>query len=171
MNSDAMTLYKLIILYILSKVDFPLTNAQISNFILEKGYTTYFNIQQAMNELEKASLLRVDTIRNSSHLVITEEGRETLNFFSKEIGDTIKREILDYLKEHQYSLRDETSTLSNYYEGKKGEYIASCYVQEQGTKIIEISLNVPSEDEAAAICNNWKEKSQEIYAYLMGELL
>lgn len=28
-------LYKLIILYILNRVDFPLTNAQISEFILE----------------------------------------------------------------------------------------------------------------------------------------
>ena len=35
-------LYKLIILYILNRVDFPLTNAQISEFILEEGYTTYF---------------------------------------------------------------------------------------------------------------------------------
>ncbi|MFW5631973.1 MAG: DUF4364 family protein, partial [Acetivibrio ethanolgignens] len=33
--SDALTLYKLIILFILDKVDFPLTNAQLSNFILE----------------------------------------------------------------------------------------------------------------------------------------
>ena len=32
--SETFTLYKLIILYMLSKVDFPLTNAQISDFIL-----------------------------------------------------------------------------------------------------------------------------------------
>ena len=35
-------LYKLIILYMLNKVDFPLTNSQISEFILDEGYTTYF---------------------------------------------------------------------------------------------------------------------------------
>ena len=40
--SETFTLYKLIILYMLDKVDFPLTNAQISEFILNKGYTTYF---------------------------------------------------------------------------------------------------------------------------------
>ena len=39
-------LYKLIILYILNRVDFPLTNAQISEFILEEGYTTYFKLQR-----------------------------------------------------------------------------------------------------------------------------
>ena len=38
--SEPLTLYKLIILYMLEKVDFPLTNAQISGFVLDKGYTT-----------------------------------------------------------------------------------------------------------------------------------
>ncbi len=171
MNSDSMTLYKLIILFILDKVDFPLTNAQMSNFILERGYTDYFNIQQAIKELETSSLLKGETIRNSSYFVITDSGRETLDFFNKEIGDTIKAEIIEYLKENKYELREEGSTLSEYFEAKKGEYIAHCYVQERGSKIMEISLNVTSEEEATSICNNWKEKSQEIYAYLMLNLL
>ena len=34
-------LYKLIVLYMLNRVDFPLTQAQISEFILNKGYTGY----------------------------------------------------------------------------------------------------------------------------------
>ena len=35
--TETFTLYKLIILYMLEKVDFPLTNGQISEFILDKG--------------------------------------------------------------------------------------------------------------------------------------
>ena len=45
--AEAFKLYKLIILYMLDKVDFPLTNSQISEFILNEGYTTYFKLQQA----------------------------------------------------------------------------------------------------------------------------
>ena len=44
-------LYKLIILYILNRVDFPLTNAQLSEFILDEGYTTYFKLKQAISEM------------------------------------------------------------------------------------------------------------------------
>lgn len=171
MTSDAMTLYKLIILFILDKVDFSLTNAQLSDFILNKGYTNYFNIQQAINELEEVELIHGKTIRNSSYFEITREGQETLSFFNKEIGDTIKNEILEYLRENKYQLREEVSTVSDFYEEKKGEYITRCYVQERGSKIVEVSLNVSSEEEAMSICNNWRDKSQEIYAYLMRELL
>ena len=35
--SEPFTLYKLIVLYMLEKLDFPLTNGQISEFILDKG--------------------------------------------------------------------------------------------------------------------------------------
>lgn len=171
MSSDSMTLYKLIILFILDKVDFPLTNAQMSNFILEKGYTNYFNIQKAIKDLDASALLKGERIRNRSYFEITDAGRETLEFFNKEIGDTIKAEIIEFLTENKYKLREEVSTLSEFYEAKKGEYIAHCYVQERGSKIVEISLNVTSEEEAISICNNWKEKSQEIYAHLMQELL
>ena len=48
--AEAFTLYKLIILYMLDKVDFPLTNSQISEFVLDKGYTDYFKLQQAHPE-------------------------------------------------------------------------------------------------------------------------
>ena len=39
MEQEQLTLYKLMILYLIEKVDFPLSNSQISEFILEKGYT------------------------------------------------------------------------------------------------------------------------------------
>ena len=48
--AEAFTLYKLIILYMLDKVDFPLTNSQISEFVLDKGYTDYFKLQQALSD-------------------------------------------------------------------------------------------------------------------------
>ena len=44
--SETQTLYKLIILYILNHVAFPLSNAQLSEFILDKEYTDYFTLQQ-----------------------------------------------------------------------------------------------------------------------------
>ena len=54
--AEAQTLYKLIVLTMLSKVDFPLTNAQISDFILTKEYTNYFTLQQVLSELVETEL-------------------------------------------------------------------------------------------------------------------
>ena len=49
--AEPATLYKLIILHMLEHIDFPLSNAQISDFFLDREYTDYFTIQQVMNDL------------------------------------------------------------------------------------------------------------------------
>ena len=46
--AEPITIYKLTILNMLDKVDFPLTNTQISNFFLEQDYTDYFRVQQVL---------------------------------------------------------------------------------------------------------------------------
>ena len=48
MLSDPITLYKLMILYMLDHVNFPLTNSQLTDFFLDHEYTTYFTLQQAL---------------------------------------------------------------------------------------------------------------------------
>ena len=78
MLAEPMTLYKLMNLYMLHQVNFPLTNAQLSNFFLDREYTTYFTLQQALNELLDAGLVKKETMRNSSRYEITKEGAETL---------------------------------------------------------------------------------------------
>ena len=61
MLSDPITLYKLMILYMLDHVNFPLTNSQLTDFFLDHEYTTYFTLQQALNELKEAGLIRMES--------------------------------------------------------------------------------------------------------------
>lgn len=51
------TLYKMIILYMLEKVSFPLSNNQITNFFLDREYTTYFHVQQTIHDLVESNLI------------------------------------------------------------------------------------------------------------------
>ena len=89
--AEPLTLYKLMILYMLEKSEFPLTNAQISGFILDKGYTTYFHLQQAISELTDSDLIKVKTVRNSTYFRITPQGKQTLSYFEDQISDGIKK--------------------------------------------------------------------------------
>ena len=52
------TLYKMIVLYMLERVDFPLSNTQITSFFLDNDYTTYFHVQQTINELLDSRLIQ-----------------------------------------------------------------------------------------------------------------
>ena len=92
--AEPFTLYKLIILYMLDRVDFPLTNSQISSFLLDRGYTNYFTLQQAFSELEEANLVKPQTIRNTTQFQLTKSGREALGYFCDRIPNAIQEENL-----------------------------------------------------------------------------
>ena len=171
MKQDALTLYKLIILFMLEHADGSLTNAQVSNFMLEMDYTNYFNIQSAISMLEENGFITTETIRNSSHLHITSEGSAVLGYCIDDISEAIKQDVHQYLQKHKQEIREEMSVVADYFEVNKEEYIARCIVREGSSNIIELNLNVASEEEANTICSKWKEKSQEVYAYLIQQLL
>uniref|UniRef100_UPI003FEF21EC DUF4364 family protein n=1 Tax=Lachnospira sp. TaxID=2049031 RepID=UPI003FEF21EC len=61
MNTEATTLYKLMVLYMLSKVNFPLSNSQIADFMLDKHYTTYFTLQEVLSSLADDGFVNVLT--------------------------------------------------------------------------------------------------------------
>ena len=168
--TDALTLYKLIILYMLDRVDFPLTNSQISEFILDKGYTDYFKLQQAIPELSQADSIHVKTTGNSSHYMITDAGEETLSYFGKNISEAIRSEIDEFLTEHKYQLRSENETLADYWKEAPDRYIVRCVVKEKGQPIVDIQLAVPDKDQAVIICDHWREKNSDIYNYLVKTL-
>ncbi len=171
MSEEPMTLYKLIILYMLQKVDFPLTNAQISSFLLDREYTTYFTFQSALSELLESQMISVESVHSCSYYSITEEGTEALTYFHSRISPEILAEIDQYLTENKMQMRDEVSVLADYYKNTGGDFSVHVLVREKFSNPIELTVTVPDEEEAKKACARWKECSQQIYEYVMQELL
>lgn len=169
--ADTQTLYKLIVLKMLDQADAPLSNSQLSEFILGKEYTNYFTLQQILSELDESGLVTVSSMRNTSLYRITDPGRDTLEYFGDKISGAICQEIRSYLKEKEVEIRDSLSTTADYFPGAHSGYLARCQVREQDSTLIDLTLSVPSEEQAQAVCAHWKDKSQEIYAYVMQNLL
>ena len=84
--AEPFTTYKLIVLYMAKHAKETLTNSQISEFILDREYTDYFQLQKVLSELTETELLRKRTISNSSYYELTEEGTKTLSYFEKELS-------------------------------------------------------------------------------------
>ena len=171
MLAEPMTLYKLMNLYMLHQVNFPLTNAQLSNFFLDREYTTYFTLQQALNELLDAGLVKKETMRNSSRYEITKEGEETLEFFGKNISPAIVSDMDEYLKQNRFRMRNEVGLISDFYKSTNQDYIVHCEVREGKAVLVNLDISVPDKEQAEIMCNHWKDRSQESYAYVMKSLM
>lgn len=170
MARDPITLYKLIVLYMLNKVSFPLTNSQVGDFILDRQYTDFFTLQQAISELIDAGFVVAKSIRNRTHLEITADGRETLSFFENRISTSIREEITKYFKDNEFELRNEVSIYSNYYKSTSGEYETSLVIKEKEIELLNVKLSVPNEDIAVSICDKWESKAKEVYRQIVEKL-
>lgn len=169
--SEVSTLYKLIILYMLDKVDFPLTNSQISEFIIEREYTNYFTVQQVLSESIDSNLIRLEATYQRSSYHLTDEGKETIDFFYRDISPAIREEIDTYLSEKKYDLRQDSDIIADYFRNTNQEYSVNLQIKEHNAKLIDLTISVPTEKVAESIANNWVQKNQEVYALIMQHLL
>lgn len=170
MTQEPATLYKLIILYMLNKSNFPMTNSQVQNFILDKEYTDFLTLQQVTIELVESKLISSKTVGNRTLLDITEEGEKTLDFFDNRIPNAIIEDIHSFLTENAIELVNEVSILSNYYKTTDGNYEANLIAREKNQTLIDLKLGVPTEELAISICENWNTKNEDIYQYIASKL-
>ena len=167
MIDSAYSLYKLIILYMLRKVDFPMTGTQISDLVLGQRYTTYFHLQEVLSEMQETDLISCEMVNHTAFYSLTEQGKQTLAYFGKEVPPEIREDIDSYLAVHRYSLRSDASTWADYRQTSPHEYTVHCVASENGSPLVEISFTVPTETAAQVLAENWRSRSQKAYEALL----
>lgn len=170
-SNHELSVNKLIILFMIEKIDMPMSNTQISEFVLNNSYTNYFSLQQYLSELVETELLNTEIIDHNTRYSLTPNGKKTLEYFENRIPDSTKEEILNYLKENRLDLKNEFEITAEYIPEKNGEYMVHCIAKEKKDILIEFKINVVSKEHALKICNNWKNNTHTIYSNFLSNLL
>lgn len=171
MDNEPLTIYKLIILYMLSKVDAPLPSGVISDYITSRGYTNFFTLQNAFGELLRSELIAEQTTYHLAYYTLSDTGRETLDSFGGSLSHSIRQEIDNFLSEKRFEIADETAYISDYQKTPDNTYLATCTLKEGNYILFELSLDAATEEDAIRICDNWRDASTELYQMALQKLL
>ena len=163
LNHEDFAVNKLIILYLLTQVKMPLSVSQITQIILERGYTDYFSLQQYLTELESSKFIVISKENHISYFEISERGSQTLEFFVSRIPEFIRKELDLFIETNWRKLKSELDIYAEYTPTKENEYVVHCKVTENQSTLIDLSLNVGSKKQAIELCNNWKENASTLY--------
>ncbi|MBR2560910.1 MAG: DUF4364 family protein [Eubacterium sp.] len=161
------SLYKLIVLFTLNKVSYPMKNTQLADLFLQYDYTSYFHLQEVLAEMVETELLYMEPGDHATLYRIAPRGEETLSYFSGDISPDIRSEITTYLKEHAGELREEVLTTSGYSRASEQDYTVHCRVKEGNVTLIDLQLSAPTEASAQKLAENWKSRSSEVYDAVM----
>lgn len=171
MANEPITIYKLIMLYTLSRVKTALPQDILYDYIIREGYTNYFNAQNVLSELLQSGLVREDTTYHLAYYGLTDSGRETLSLFGSQLSPDIKQEIDEYLRENRMEILNETALVSDYKLTPQGTYLVSCTMREGDHILFQLNLEAATEEDARKICENWRESSEELYQTAITRLL
>ncbi|WP_250277757.1 DUF4364 family protein [[Clostridium] colinum] len=169
-NSSQLAESKLIIMYMLHKINLPMSLSYIQEFALTYEYMDYFSLSNYLSELAESEYIIKNVEHNKTTYTISKKGYKTLNLFENLIPNYIKEKINEYVALNKNQIKKELDIVANFTENNN-EYTVKCAVYENKMPLMEISLKVASKKYANTICDNWKKDASKYYLSFMKTLL
>ncbi|HCC06720.1 MAG TPA: hypothetical protein DEP72_00945 [Clostridiales bacterium] len=158
-----LTINKLILLYILTRVNAPIDNSDLADFMIKNEYSDYFNIQQYMAELLKSRLVHKINQNRKSLYMITPDGSIALQYFTNRIPKDYV-DVMDVFCSNIMNKYDDitlyNSTISEY---AKDKYRLDCFITKNEIEILNIKIPELSKEKAKNISEHWKNNAKDIY--------
>lgn len=168
---EELAVNKLYILYILQKIEIPLTNAQIIHIFMENDLLDYFSLQQYFHELKEGGLISSTSEDGTPHFVISEKGKTVLNYFKSRIPAATLQNLESYISEQKENIKKQREISVFMQQNPQGDYQIHLKILDYDNPYINLQLKVPTARTARLICDNWKEHSSEIYSHIIETLI
>lgn len=154
---------KLIVLYIIKKLNKSVTNLQMVDFVLEVTGIDYFTLQNILLQLKENGFIDIFYEEEVRYYKITDEGMEMLDSLVNIIPDFIIKRIDENLKISTKKIKQKSVVYADFFPDGKDNFMIKCKISEGGKKLIEINLSVTEREQAINICNRWYESPAKYY--------
>ncbi len=165
---------KLIILYMISRLNMPVSNSHITRLVLETRLMNYFIFQQGFNELYENKLLELHTSAEGTQspegYILTETGNNTLQYFLNLIPPGIKKQLDKMLPAVRKEIQGEALVTADFTPESENKFTVTCRMGERDFPLMELKAAVGTKKDAREVCENWKNHSAEIYAEIIEAL-
>lgn len=170
-SSQQMAEKKLLLLYILKELEIPVTQGQVTDFILENDIMNYFMLQQFLGELKESEFISEEEKDYKQYFIITDKGVSALNYFLDRIPPSLIMKIVDLLSAKKEELMKCAEVTADFTKLGDSDFMVKLQVVENGQTMIDLNLNVASNKQARQICDNWRNNGQHLYGKLINLLI
>ena len=180
---------RILVLYIISNTKNELTLNQIAGICLDFDDITYFDVCDFIwNLLSNNYIYMKDTqtgliienkefskedVSNKAVYKLTELGITTLNQLLELIPGVDLYKLKNIIEKNYTTVKNDNLNLAvgfKIYPLKNDNYKISCFINDNDTELINISLYSSNEYETANIARNWKQNSNEIYNEILSKI-
>lgn len=166
-NTEKIAENKIMLLYILNQFAIPLTESQLTHFILEKEFMNYFVFKQHLSELIHSQMIEYNASEKYSYYLLSSKGKRTLNMFKKWITDDMQKILNEEVKIKKKQYIKDSEIITNYVKIADHEYIVYLMAIEKGVPLIDFRLNVASVKQAEKICKKWRSNASFYFKQIL----
>ena len=177
------TIQKLKMLFVLEKMEIPLTENNIieictsnictSNTNENDGFS-YLDVKEVMFELLGVGFIYEEKVEDSEpRYTITFDGRNCLSHFYYRIPKEVREKITAYTQDNRMNLKRSQEYVSEYHKNSDGTYSVILKIKEPilTSSLLELKLKAPNRQAAVEASKRWKDKAPNIYEVIYDSLL
>ena len=169
-DSETLAENKVLILYVLSRVDKPITNDTLYTILSSAIDLNYFYFEQFLLDLINVKYVICYEKETQNVYEITETGRNTLDLTLDILPGIIKLKVDTNFKSKIESFENEESIVAEFTPKSENEYDVECRIIDQGEVVFEIKTLAYSREQAQHIVENWKQNAGTLYPKLLATL-
>lgn len=161
---------KVLILYILNKLEKPITNDSLLRLVFAVMDMNYFYFQQFLLDLIERKYVISFEQDGKQVYQITDSGRMTLELTNDIVPGIMKLKVDTTFSNELKETAQEESITAEFTPVNENNYTVTCKINENNNCIFELSVFAGSRDEAKRIVDNWKENAYRIYPEILNSL-
>ena len=173
LNSDIETLAenKVLILYLLDKLNKPITNDGLFKIISASNNINYFYFEQYLSDLINDKLIAVKASEEATLYEITNAGRESLALTKEALPGIVKLKADTVFKQELKEFENSIAISAEFLPNNEKDFTVKCKIIENNNTIFEIKTLAGSYERAKKIVENWNKNAGELYPQILNMLL
>ena len=158
---------KLLILYILQKVNKPINYKELLELVISISEMNYFNFRQILLELVNDKFILKYEQNNEEIIELTKEGQNALDLTINMLPGILKLNVDSKFKQNFNEIKDKYSVLAEYVPINENSFSVKCKIIENNITIFNLETYAGSRENAKAIVENWNTNASQIYPKIL----
>ncbi|MCL2821668.1 MAG: DUF4364 family protein [Firmicutes bacterium] len=174
-SKDSSVLNKLIILYLIDKIDVPLAeNSILKACFYENSWLEYVDIIPALHQLVENGFLFRKMYEKIAYFSISPSGRQCICEFYTKIPLSIRTDIASFVKENRLIIRRRQEYPTSYQLNPDKSYTVILKIIDptNATGVtMDLKFIVPNKNTAKAVAEKWIASAPTVYSSVYEHLI
>ena len=159
---------KVLILFVMARVNYPVTNNEIYELCYQDDCLSYFDVCTAVPEMVKSGHLKE---LEEQKFVITEKGRADGSLTEDSIAFTVKQRAENAVAKYNRQIRRSSFVKTQVIPRETGDFSVIMALDDEMGNLMTLELVAPDQRQAVRLAKLFEKKAEVVYNLTMTELL